>query len=102
MRKIALLLLLASPVLAQEKPDQRRTIAVSGRGEVRATPDRADVSFAVETTAGKAGEAAAENAKRSAAVAAAVKPLVGATGVVGTTHYAIEPRYETPRPGEAR
>jgi uncharacterized protein YggE len=82
--------------------DQRRTISVSGKGEVKAAPDRVALSFAVETTAAKAAEAAAENAKRSAAVAAAVKALLAADDTVSTTRYSIEPRYETPRPGEAR
>jgi len=95
--------LVVAPCLAfaQDRPVERRTIAVSGQGEVRATPDRAQLSFAVETTAVKAGEAAAENARRSAAVAAAVKPLAG-SGAVATTRYSIEPRYETARPGEVR
>ena len=77
-------------------------IVVSGQGEVRATPDRAQLSFAVETTATKAGEAAVESARRSAAVAAAVKPLLGAGGTVATTRYSIEPRYETSPPGKTR
>jgi uncharacterized protein YggE len=32
----------------------------------------------------------------------AVKALLGADDTVTTTRYSIEPRYETPRPGEAR
>jgi hypothetical protein len=93
----------AAHVHAQEKPaEQRRTIAVTGRGEVRAVPDLAVVSFAVETTAGRATEAGAENAKRCAAVAAAVKALLDPADTLATTRYQLEPRYETPRPGEAR
>jgi uncharacterized protein YggE len=88
-----ILMALSSVVLAQEKPEHR-TIAVTGQGEVQATPDRAQVSFAVETTASKAADAAAENAKRSAAVVAAVKPLLSSGGSVGTARYTIEPRYE--------
>lgn len=85
---------------AQDKAEQRRTIAVSGQGEARGTPDRVSVSFAVETTAARATETAAENAKRSQAVAAAVKPLLDPRDTLNTTRYTIEPRYETPRPGE--
>jgi uncharacterized protein YggE len=96
-----LVVLLPCLALAQEHPLERRTIVVTGQGEVRATPDRAQLSFAVETTAPKAGDAATENAKRSAAVVAAVKPLAG-TGTVATTHFSIEPRYENARPGETR
>jgi len=99
----AALLLAAGTAQGDEKAaEQRRTISVTGRGEVKATPDRMALTFAVETTAPRAAEAAAENAKRSAAVAAAVKALLAADDTVSTTRYSIEPRYETPRPGEAR
>jgi len=101
-RALCLALLVPALALAQERAPERRTIVVNGEGEVRATPDRAQVSFAVETTAVRAGDAAAENAKRSAAVVAAVKPLAGAGGAVSTTRYTIEPHYETTRPGEPR
>jgi len=101
-RAALLLLALATPALAQEKPPEKRTIAVSGQGEVKATPDRAALSFAVETAAARASEAVQENAKRSAAVAAALKAVLGSEGTVGTTRYAIEPRYDVIRPGETR
>jgi uncharacterized protein YggE len=95
--------LVAGVALADEKAgEQRRTISVTGKGEVKAAPDRVALSFAVETTAARAADAVGENAKRSAAVAAAVKSLLGADDTVTTTRYSIEPRYETPRPGEAR
>lgn len=100
---LPLLLTVGVPARAQEKTaEPRRTIAVSGQGEVQAIPDRLVVSFAVETTAARAAEATAENAKRSSAVAAAVKPLLGADDTVVTTRYALDPRYETVRPGEQR
>lgn len=97
--------LLAVPgvLSAEEKAgEQRRTIAVTGRGEVKATPDRAQLSFAVETVGERAANAAAENAKRSTAVAAALKALLDAADTVSTAGYAIEPRYESPKAGEAR
>jgi len=88
---------------AQEKAaDAKRTITVTGQGEVKAVPDRAALSFAVETTADRASAAVAENAKRSAAVAEALKSALGGDGSVGTSGYAIEPRYDVVRPGEAR
>src|ERR1051326_1870010 len=97
------LALLATGVAADEKtPDQKRTIAVTGRGEVKGTPDRVSISFAVETTAGHAGEAAGENAKRSGAVSAALRGILGADATITTTRYTIEPRYEPMRPGETR
>src|SRR2546427_551992 len=100
----ALLALVPTGIAAEEKPivDQKRTIAVTGRGEVKGTPDRVTISFAVETTAGRAGEAASENAKRSGAVAAALRSVLGADATITTTRYTIEPRYEPVRPGETR
>ncbi len=82
--------------------DQRRTITTTGQADVTGTPDRVVISFAVETADAKAGEAAAENAKRSAAVADAVKRLLAPEDTVATTRYSVEPRYEQARPGEAR
>ena len=87
---------------SQEKTaEPRHTIAVTGQGELKAAPDLVVASFAVETTGPRATEAAAENAKRSAAVAAALKALLAPEDTVGTTRYTVEPRYESVRPGEA-
>ena len=106
MRTVVLALALVAAVSgAQEKEktaESKRTITVTGQGEVKAVPDRAALSFAVETTAERASAAVAENAKRSAAVADALKSTLGGEGTVGTSGYAIEPRYDVVRPGEAR
>ncbi len=92
----------AEPLGADEKVREgRRTIAVTGRGEVRATPDRAALSFAVDTTGPRAADAATENARRSTAVAAALRSVLGAQAAVGTARYSVEPRYESTRPGES-
>ena len=98
------LLALALPglVAAQEKADPKRTIAVVGQGEVKAAPDLVRLSFAVETVSARAGDAVAENAKRSAAVAAAVKAQLDAKDTVTSTRYALDPRYEPAKPGEPR
>lgn len=96
-------LVLAAPLRAEERATpERRTIAVTGQGEVQAVPDRVYLTFAVETTGERAADAAAENARRSAAVAAAVKPLLAREDTIATTRYTVEPRYEPPRPGERR
>jgi hypothetical protein len=104
-RLVLSLLVLLAPVRAfahDPATEQRRTISVTGQAEVKAKPDRVSISFAVETVGTRAGEAAAENAKRSAAVVDAVKRLLGPEDVVGTAGYAVEPRYEQPKPGEPR
>ena len=87
---------------AETAADQRRTIAVTGQAEVKTKPDRVVISFGVETVGARAGEAVAENAKRSAAVADALKRLLGPDDVVRTSRYGVDPRYEPARPGEAR
>jgi hypothetical protein len=91
----ALVVAVVIPAAADERrPDEKRTIAVTGHGEVKAVPDRVAITFAVETTAARASEAATENARRSAAVATALRNAVGADGTVTTTRYSVEPRYE--------
>jgi len=105
MRVVVALLIIGSRVAlcADEKTaTPRHTIAVTGQGEVKATPDQVVASFAVDTTAARATDAAAENAKRSTAVTAALKALLAPEDTIATTHYAVEPRYEPARPGEAR
>jgi uncharacterized protein YggE len=92
-RILPLALLAALPAAAQE-PTPARTLAVSGQGEVKAAPDLAVVSFAVETTAPAASVAVAENARKSAMLADALKQQLGATGKVSTTRYALDPVYE--------
>src|SRR5438132_14256474 len=86
---------------AEEKTaEPRHTIAVTGQGEVKAAPDLVVASFAVETTGPRATEAAAENAKRSAAVAAAPTALPAPEDTVGTTRSTVEPRYQPVPPGQ--
>ena len=85
-------LLFASSALADEPP--LRTIAVSGEGQAKAPPDLVLLAFAVETTAPTAGAAVSENARRSAALAAALKQGLGPRDKVFTTQYSLSPRYE--------
>ena len=103
---LAILFVLLVPlgvIHADESPAQaKRTISVTGEGEVKAVPDRVLVSFAVETTASRAAEAVTENAKRSTAVVQALKTQIAAEDTITTSRYTLEPRYETARPGESR
>lgn len=82
-------------------PATRRTISVTGQGEVTASPDLVIVAVAVETTAPGAAAAVGENAKRSAAVVSALKGLVGKEDKVTTSRYSLEPHYQPSKPGEA-
>jgi len=87
--------------LAQEPgASNRRTISVTGQGEVDVTPDQAIVNFAIETTGAKAADAVTDNAKRADAVIKALQAKVGKDDRVATTRYSVEPRYEPGRRGE--
>lgn len=97
---LALVATRPSAVRADEKVPERRTISVTGQGEVTASPDMAILSIAVETAGPKAAAAAGENAKRSAAVANAIKSLIGKEDKLTTSRYSLEPRYQQPKPGE--
>ncbi len=89
----AALCLVTSVALADDVP-QRRTISVTGQGEVKTAPDLAIVSFAVETTAPDAEAAVDNNARKSAALAEAIKKRLGAKDKVTTTRYSLNPVYE--------
>jgi uncharacterized protein len=86
------------PGAAQDHPDAP-VLVVRGQGEVEVDPDRARVSFAVETEAGSAREAADQNARQMTrvldAVRAAGRELPGFR--VETQGYSLNPRYQTPR-----
>ncbi|MFN8627733.1 MAG: SIMPL domain-containing protein [Candidatus Binatia bacterium] len=100
---VAACLLAALPLSAaraDEKVPAPRTISVTGQGEVTAAPDLAILTIAVETAAPKAAAAGSENAKRSAAVASAIKGLIGKDDKVTTSRYSLEPRYQPSKPGE--
>jgi uncharacterized protein YggE len=79
---------------------ERRTVTVTGIGEVATAPDLAIVTVAVETTAPKANDAARENAQRSERVSAALKALLGKDDKIETSGYSLDPRYAVPPRGE--
>lgn len=90
----ALLLLVAGLVTpADALPAQETTLEVQGSGEVEVAPDRARVSFAVETEAETARDASEQNARLMDEVVSAVRAhdLPGLR--VETSGYRLEPRY---------
>ena len=70
-------------------------IEVNGSGIVQVTPDRARLTFAVETQATAAGEASAQNARRMDAVIRALRSLGVRDLVVETFGYSLRPDYST-------
>ncbi len=71
-------------------------IAVSGRGEVKVSPDRATIQVSVQTRASTAAAAAAENARKQDAVLAALRALGLGNDQLSTINYNVYPdqRYE--------
>jgi uncharacterized protein len=74
-------------------------IAVTGRGEVKVSPDRATIQISVQTHSATAATAAAENASKTQAVLAALRNLGLANDQLSTINYNINPeqRYEPNR-----
>lgn len=77
-------------IIAQPQVPQ---IVTTGRGEVRVTPDRATIFFAVETRAATAAAAGAENARRQRAVLDTLRKLGLTDDLLGTAGYQVSPEY---------
>jgi uncharacterized protein YggE len=71
-------------------------IAVTGRGEIKVSPDRATIQVSVQTRATTAAAAAAENATKQQAVLAALRKLGLGNDQLSTINYNVYPeqRYE--------
>ncbi|MFA9408461.1 MAG: SIMPL domain-containing protein, partial [Candidatus Dadabacteria bacterium] len=78
---------------AQDGKYEQHTINVTGRGEVFITPDVANISFSVETTAPTASAAVKENADNTSKVLKALKAQIGKDDKVSTTGYNLSPVY---------
>lgn len=98
-------LLPAGEIAAQSDRDagqDRPVLVVNGTARVEAAPDRARISFAVETEGETAREAGEANARLMDQVVAAVRAS-GAAGLrVETTGYLLTPRYRTARDDRVR
>lgn len=71
-------------------------IAVTGRGEIKISPDRATIQVSVQTKAVTAAAAAAENATKQQAVLSALRALGLGNDQLSTINYNVYPeqRYE--------
>lgn len=102
--KIAYTLLIAAillPLTAQSQDSKAPNepipqIAVTGRGEVKVSPDRATIQVSVQTRAVTAAAAAAENASKQQAVMTALRALGLGNDQLSTINYNVYPeqRYE--------
>jgi uncharacterized protein YggE len=71
-------------------------ISVTGRGEIKVSPDRATIQVSVQTRATTAAEAAAENATKQQSVLTALRGLGLGNDQLSTINYNVYPeqRYE--------
>jgi len=99
--KIALIGLLLAPLTlqAQDSPASLAAIpqiAVTGRGEIKVSPDRATIQISVQTRAATAAAAAAENATKQQSVLSALRALGFTNDQLSTVNYNVYPeqRYD--------
>ncbi len=90
----AFLLGLASIAAASDHAPDRRSVTVSGRGEVAATPDRARVSMQVETTKLDLRVAQTEVSRIVKDYLAQLKALGIADADISTAGLSIQPEYD--------
>jgi uncharacterized protein YggE len=76
--------------------EQVPQISVTGRGEVKVSPDRATIQISVQTRGSTAAGAAAENANKQQAVLTALRALGLGNDQLSTINYNVYPeqRYE--------
>lgn len=92
---IAVLSLLAA---AEAAPALPRTLTVSGQGEVKAVPDRADLSAGVTTTAATAKDALAANSRAMNAVFDTLKRAGIPEKDMQTSNFSVYPQYQECKP----
>ena len=80
---------LTVPALAADP----RTIAMTGHGEIRATPDMAQVTIGVTATAATAAQAVAANSTRMKGVFAALAKLGVPEKNIQTANFFVSPQY---------
>ncbi len=90
---ITCMLLLPLPLWVAEL-DTPATIEVVGRGTVSQRPDRAVLTFAVETNATDANEAIRQNAVRAEKLIAMLKENMDASDRIVTTQIQLRPVYD--------
>jgi len=86
---------------AQNQRETRRTIEVSGNGQVQVAPDMATVEIAIETSAPTAADAAGSNGALAQKVRDAIRSKLGGKGMMWTGGYSLYPDYnEQPNGGK--
>lgn len=92
-RPIAAVFLFAAIIAAQQPATTHHTVTASGDATVPARPDRAQISLGVETNASTAQAAATQNAAKATKLFDAIRQVIGKSGSIATSQYALEPVY---------
>jgi uncharacterized protein YggE len=86
-------ILLAGAAAHAQQAEPPRTIGVSGQGEVRAEPDRANVTLGIESRKPKLDDARAEVARTVEAVLKLTRDLKIDPKLVRSTRVSVQPEY---------
>jgi uncharacterized protein YggE len=77
-----------------KKPNRTTKVTVAGEAFTKAEPDAAVLILSVVTQSPQAITAQQENARKSDAVANAVKAIAGANAEIKTSDYTLQPQYD--------
>jgi uncharacterized protein YggE len=95
------LVVLATPILSAQTAQLASPpaqVVTTGVGEAHITPDRAVISIGVQTRAGTAAQASADNAKRQRAILDTLRSLGVANDQLSTTNYSVFPEMASVSP----
>ena len=91
---IALCATLLVVAACAKKPNRTTKVTVAGEAITKVEPDVAVLVIAVVTQSAQAIEAQQQNARKSEAVASAVKAFAGADAEIKTSDYTLQPQYD--------
>lgn len=91
---VAVSLSLLVSAACAKKPNRTTKVTVAGEAVAKVEPDAAVLVLAVVTQSAQAITAQQENARKSEAVASAVKTTAGADAEIKTSDYTLQPQYD--------
>jgi uncharacterized protein YggE len=91
---ISLVVSLFLTAACAKKPNHTTKVTVAGEAITRVEPDAAVLSLSVVTQSPQALTAQQENARKSDAVASAVKAIAGSNAEIKTSDYTLQPQYD--------
>jgi uncharacterized protein len=85
---------LLSSMACAKKPNRTTKVTVAGEAFTKAEPDAAVLILSVVTQSPQAITAQQDNARKSDAVANAIKAIAGANAEIKTSDYTLQPQYD--------